>query len=325
MTVNSIQNTQLRIIVEILRYTFSVCVVGFSGFIIVYGILSNESGFHRTFPNAHPVLQFFVFLFLIAFFGLLEGGHVCVVDVSKHSNETFKDRYKFAVGTHKLFYGNRISNLSKYLMGRQVMVIFTQFFLGSLVSFPGMFNFPFTDTPFPLVFKLIMVDTGLLNVTFVTWIGSLVPQLIATRYPVQFMNIIPIRVIVIAGLVIEGSGVAHFSWVLHNIIAYVFKMDRSVTSRVMANGSLDESSEKSVKMKTQLSESFWDLGHISLKDSDEDWKTVQDIGRDWNAAGIKVPVCLTEGSQQQCIKSLYDLMQKDEVLAAKAREIIFSD
>ncbi len=126
-------------------------------------------------------------------------------------------------------------NLSKFLMGRQVMVIFCQFFLGNLASYPGMVFFPWTNDPFPSLFKKILVDTGLLNVVFVTTFGSLVPQLIATRYPVQMMNTIPVRLIVIISLGIEASGIAHFSWVLHNIISKVMRMNYEVTRRVMAD------------------------------------------------------------------------------------------
>jgi len=222
-------------ILKLSRYLWSFMIICFSGFIIIYGILAGESGFSRTFPSCPNWLALVVFFFLIVFFGLLEGGHVCLVDLSKHSSESFRDKYHTAASVHKWVSGRRIFNLSKYLMGRQVMVIFNQFFLGSLASFPGMHNFPFTDHPFPTVFKNIMVDTGLLNVVFVTCFGSLVPQLIATRYPVQFMNMMVIKVIVAVGLGIEASGIAHFSWVLHHVIAKAIHLDHEVTRRVMAD------------------------------------------------------------------------------------------
>ena len=130
-------------------------------------------------------------------------------------------------------------NLPKFLMGRQVMVIFSQFFLGYLSSFPAMWYFPWTEKAFPLLFKTIMIDTGLISVVFVTTFGSLVPQLIATRFPVQTMNSYPIRIILIASLVIEASGITHFSWVLHDIITKLFGMDHEVTRRVMADSPED--------------------------------------------------------------------------------------
>lgn len=321
-------NRSTKIITEILRYLLSICVVGFSGFIIVYGILKRESGFSRTFPTAHPVLCLFVFIFLILFFGLLEGGHVCVVDVSKHSNETFKEKYKGAAATHSYFYGRRIRNVGKYLMGRQVMVIFTQFFLGSLVAFPGMTYFPFTDHKFPTLFKLIFVDTGLLNVTFVTWIGSLVPQLIATRYPVQFLNIIPIKVIVIAGLVIEASGVAHFSWVLHNVIAHIFKMDKGVTARVMANGSLEDEEtahNKAVQLNQVTSENYWNKQNQEYQRYTGEWKSVQEVASEWEQLGFTTPAVFRSGTQQNAIGSILNLVQRDPQLANTMHRIVFAN
>jgi len=309
------------------RYLWSFLIVGFSGFIIIYGILANESGFNRTFPNCPPPAALVIFFALILFFGLLEGGHVCVVDLSKHSTETFKQKYKMAASTHKYVSGPNIFNLSKYLMGRQVMVILNQFFLGSLASFPGMVNFPFTDKPFPDLFKKIMVDTGLLNVVFVTTFGSLVPQLIATRYPVQFMNILGIRVIVFAGLIIEASGVAHFSWVLHDILTkYVFRMDHSVTKQVMAD-TCEEAQMDTLEIDSRnLSEDFWTTPMPSMKTETGHWKDTNTIAQEWQNRGSKIPnsfSAVNHVPQQEVIKQLLNLVKRDAQLAAIAQDIVF--
>jgi len=298
------------------RYVESTLIIGFSGFIIFYGILASQSGFSRSFPNSPPALSFFVFLFLIVFFGLLEGAHVCVVDLSKHSNETFKQKYPRVVSTHSWVSGPKIFNLSKFLMGRQVMVIFTQFFLGSLVSFPAMVNFPFTDIPFPALFKKIFVDTGLMNVTFVTTFGSLVPQLIATRYPVQFMNLYAIRVITAIGLVLEATGIAHFSWVLHHLITKVFGMDHGVTKRVMAD---------SVEMEVVADpdEGSEDIQQLpQLKNAKGKWKDSYEIAQEWRRLGYKIPSGLSNGSPE-VISQMLQVAQANPKYALAAKTIVY--
>jgi len=301
------EDSQPMRILKLSRYFWSFLIVGFSGFIIFYGILANESGFNRSYPDCPPGASFVIFWFLIFFFGFLEAAHVCVVDLSKHSNETFKDKYKGTVSVHKLISGPRIMNLSKFLMGRQVMVIFNQFFLGSLASFPGMVFFPWTTDAFPSLFKKILIDTGLFNVVFVTTFGSLVPQLIATRYPVQMMNTIPVRMIVVISLGIEASGIAHFSWVLHNIIAKFSGLNYEVTTRVMADDPEQAKNEQPTTVQTRFVP--------ETKTSDGEWKNTKKIAQEFKENGSAVPNGITANSMR-VIAELLKLAESNPELAS---------
>ena len=77
--------------------------------------------------------------------------------------------------------------------------------------------------------KLVIIDTGFPGVLFILSFGQLMPQLIASKFPVFFMNIPGVGIVSRIALLLESVGVTHFSWLLAHIVQRVLCLkDESV-------------------------------------------------------------------------------------------------
>jgi hypothetical protein len=79
------------------------------------------------------------------------------------------------------------------------------------------------------VTKLVIIDTGFPGVLFILSFGQLMPQLIASKFPVFFMNIPGVGIVSRIALLLESVGVTHFSWLLAHIVQRILCLkDESV-------------------------------------------------------------------------------------------------
>jgi hypothetical protein len=83
----------------VFRYTFSTLVALFALFITLAGIIESKTNFWKFVPWYISLLIFF---FVLTFLAMVEGLHVCVVEVARHDPIRYKAQYPRAYRVHQL-------------------------------------------------------------------------------------------------------------------------------------------------------------------------------------------------------------------------------
>ena len=69
------------------------------------------------------------------------------------------------------------------------------------------------------------METGLLACVLVVIVAQLMPQIVASLYPVQFLELVVMRPAYYACIALEFCGITHFCWVLADGLAFVFRSE----------------------------------------------------------------------------------------------------
>ena len=72
--------------------------------------------------------------------------------------------------------------------------------------------------------QAVFLETGLLACVLVVIVAQLMPQIVASIYPVQFLELLVMRPAYYACIGLETTGLTHFCWVLAHGTAWVFRM-----------------------------------------------------------------------------------------------------
>merc|ERR1712186_136297 len=110
-------------------------------------------------------------------------------------------------------------------MGRQVFVVCCVFFAAKLTTIHGRdddgseFLFYVPDWV-----QAVFLETGLLACVVVVIVAQLMPLIVASIYPVQFLELLVMRPAYYACIILESTGLTHFCWVLAYLFSRVFRM-----------------------------------------------------------------------------------------------------
>ena len=72
--------------------------------------------------------------------------------------------------------------------------------------------------------QAVFLETGLLACVLVVIVAQLMPQIVASIYPVQFLELLVMRPAYYACIGLESTGLTHFCWVLAHSMAWLFGM-----------------------------------------------------------------------------------------------------
>ena len=110
---------------------------------------------------------------------------VALVELKRQDPETYRyshpHAYKLGQVTAKS------DNVEKFLMGRQMFVVFIVFFSAKLTTIHSETQDDFLF-PIPDWFKSVFLETGLLACVLVVILAQLMPQIVAAHYPVAFLE-----------------------------------------------------------------------------------------------------------------------------------------
>ena len=129
-----------------------------------------------------------------------------------------------AARNHALLVARDGKNVERFLVGRQFCVVFVVFLCAQLTTFPTLKMWSTGDDEksffsiFTYIVKLVIIDTGFPGVLYILSFGQLMPQLIASKFPVFFMNIPGVGLVSRVALFLESVGVTHFSWLLAAVV-----------------------------------------------------------------------------------------------------------
>lgn len=168
---------------------FPILVTLFSAYIIIGGIWEGETA---SFGELHPGVVYLMLAGAIFLIGGLEGLQISVSSLYRKDLDEVSDLYPRGYELHQRFRMDE-EQVQRFFAGRQLLIVAVVFLASRFTTFPTMSEFPIINLPIPSLltpwFQIIFLSFGLLGALFVYWFGNLTSQLIATQYPVAFLDI----------------------------------------------------------------------------------------------------------------------------------------
>ena len=202
------ENPYLRAI-EIVKYTWSTCLVCFSLCVIFYSVSKRYCVL-----QTHPAILFLVLFSATTLLGYVEALHYANVSVEKWDMTPYKTRFPRACETQKLVKTNKL--VQQFLVGRQFFVIFVVFAIAQITAFP------YIDPELwgmPKTFVLIFCQIGVPGVMWVLTIGQLIPQLYVEEFTLPFLDLYGCYAVTRICFAAEWIGICHFSWILFHTVS----------------------------------------------------------------------------------------------------------
>jgi len=207
---------------QIIKVVIGVVVFCGSLYFIIDNILSGSSDFTiverdadgkpvvdltKPYPGWNPeVGDVHILIQLLLFFpvsniimGFLEGSQIAILALEKAPKAVIKRTHRDAYFGHKLT--QQRDNVRRYLLGRQFFVVFVDFIAAHSMGIGGL---------------------GIL-----VPVAQLYPQLLAASNPAWFMSTWGSKGVLLLTLVIEFSGLCHFSWGLFTIFFVIRNLVQS--------------------------------------------------------------------------------------------------
>ena len=188
---------------DICKYIWSTGVTLGSCLVVGYGISQKYSVMVAPVP-----LLYIIFIVVLGLLFYLEGLMICIVATQYWNPEDFKGSHPRAYQLHKIV--NTPDTVKRFIIGRQFFTICTNFILAQICVFPV---WP-SDGYNPVLF-FILIRSGLVGVMIILCFGQLVPELLAARHPLAFMNMYGSTLVVQGSLLIESIGVGHCAWFVY--------------------------------------------------------------------------------------------------------------
>lgn len=173
-----------------------------------------------------------IFVLVLWLLGVMEGLQIALVELKRQNPDTYKGQYPTAYKLGQI--AGRDDNIEKFLMGRQVFVVCLVFFAAKLTTIHGNTEAGFLF-PVPDWVQTVFLETGLLACVLVVILAQLMPQIVASLYPVQFMELAMMKPAYYACIVLEFCGITHFCWVLAAGLAYIFQMKKEQEGLTIAD------------------------------------------------------------------------------------------
>jgi len=195
------------------RCLISLAILSFFGIVTVYALFTGQTTIWAGIP---PIVSLIIFLVLMSIVGMLEGMQIAFFAVAKLRAEE-RGSSIFAKKTCALLFKGNGNNLPGFMIGRQLTVVSCMFFVARVTSVKmaeGAGNmFGVSDGTQKLF------DTGLLGALFLTIVGSIAWQLVASAFPLAFLANPLTYVLLRITLAIEMTGICNGAWVLAAIHA----------------------------------------------------------------------------------------------------------
>jgi hypothetical protein len=190
------------------RVLFSFAILCFSLAVTLVALFDGKTNMWDSVPAGASVAIFFTLLFVI---GNLEGSQIAYFAVSKLLKSERGESF-FAKKTCEILFKNDNHNLAAFMIGRQLCVVSCMFVIARITAVrmeDGDDNiFGVSDGTQSLF------NTGLLGALIVAIVGSVSWRLLASAFPMAFLNNPITYVLLRLCLFLELTGLLHGAWVL---------------------------------------------------------------------------------------------------------------
>lgn len=195
-----------------LRGIISLVVLCTSLAVTLQALLQGQTTSYSGIPEWGTIL---LFVALLGIVGLLEGMQIAFLSVAKLPEDQ-RGNNRVANETCEVLFRGRGRNLPSFMIGRQICVVACFFIIARIVTVDvevgtddNIFN---VSDPVQRFF-----NTGTLGAVITTIFGSIIPQLLASAFPIHFLSNPLSYVFLRLCLLLEATGIASGSWVLASI------------------------------------------------------------------------------------------------------------
>jgi len=201
------------------RFVCSALLLTFSLVVTFYAIIEQKTNFWHSIPGWAALL---LFLFLLFWLALMEGLQVALVELKRQDPQTYRHSHPRAYKLGQQ--ANKSDNVEKFLMGRQMFVVFIVFFSAKLTTIHSESQEDFLF-PIPDWFRSVFLETGILACVLVVILAQLMPQIVAAHYPVAFLEFSIMKYGYYACIFLEWTGIVHITWVISHLLAWICGME----------------------------------------------------------------------------------------------------
>ena len=244
---------------DYLRFAFSASLLVFSGVVTCYAILEQKTSMWKIVPGWASLLIFILVLFLL---GIMEGLQIALVELKRQDPKSYMETYPAAYRLGQ--YAMKEDNIERFLMGRQVFVVCLVFFAAKLTTIHGTEESGFLFYV-PHWVQALFLETGLLACVVVVILAQLMPQIVASVYPTQFLQLAGMWPAYWACIVLESSGVTHICWVFAQVWSKLFRMKEEVAIIKLENNA-EEAIENPAKIEQKFCENFVTEGFLKFEE-----------------------------------------------------------
>ena len=175
-------------------------------YFVLGGIAAGESSL--TLLYGAPIwLAFTILLLALLLLGSLEGTQIAIVALTDKKVASFSKRHPRGCRAIKMVQSK--SEVERYLAGRQFFVIFVVFVIAQVTSFPQIDVLPFTEIQIgslPQVVIFLGFKLGLFGALLVLWVAQLLPQFVANKNPLLFLDLLGMPEVIRMCLLLESVG-----------------------------------------------------------------------------------------------------------------------
>jgi hypothetical protein len=197
---------------KLFKYTWSLALLVFSLVLILWSIGIGTTAFY---PGSPVWLNYILFVLFLGLLGVLEGTMISLSQLRKAPRSSYEKGYKYTLMNTSLAF--RPDYLERFLMGRQICVIILVFVLARLTTVLYVPGFEGWLTNAFLV-------TGLFGAFIVLIIGNLVPQILAAKFSVLFLNFLAIHGVIRFCLFVRWTGLPHACWLCARALAGLLRL-----------------------------------------------------------------------------------------------------
>lgn len=209
------------------RVLISVSAVIFSGTFIVKGLYMSQTNATdgpgwRKLPGYGAVIVGIFFLFLMA---CAEGLQVSALALANTHTAAFKKTSPLAYRTCNLLYAGR--NMNAFLVGRQFLTAMCMVLLGRVTSYTGSEGvISGDDWGMGKGFNEGLLQTGFLGAILVVNVAQLASQVMASIFPITFINNHFLYLLLQLMLLVETCGVVNACWPLAALVDNLLKIPK---------------------------------------------------------------------------------------------------
>lgn len=209
------------------RVVFSLGSLGLCLAIIFDSLFKGATGLADMVPSIPNGVGVVIFFALCIVVHCTEGLQVALFAMQKMNPEEWKVHAGATANGAVAFAGD---NLQRFLIGRQALTAMSMFFLSLVCSVQAnvtedqsvkaangtiyTVQVPWTALDIGSVFSGAFVETGLVGAVTLTIVASLSGQVIASAFPLGFCGFPFMWITLYACLLVEFTGICHFSWPL---------------------------------------------------------------------------------------------------------------
>lgn len=210
---------------DYIRFVVSVLILLFSLVCTCYAIVMQQTDFWKAVPGWAGLIIFVVDLFCL---GIVEGLQIALVELKRQHPDAYKLTHPGAYRLGQV--ALKGDNVERFLMGRQVCVVFLVFLAAKLTTLELEEGDKFLF-PVPKWVQSTFFETGFLACVVVVIIAQLMPQIAAAQYPVHFLQIFLMKPAYYFCIFLEMTGLTHACWLLSGLLTRLFGMKDDDTTR----------------------------------------------------------------------------------------------